>query len=118
MTPERHKELINDVRIWPEHFANVAREMLGTIAAQMDAIKKLKQKFITCDGFFSAAGMGAPEPSQKQQILKYLATGCEVTMVTRHAQDLGRLLAVKAWCQTHFGRELPIVSQEDFEAGQ
>lgn len=118
MTPERHAALVDAVRLWPDHFADIARELLGAVSARDKELKELRTKTITCDGFFTPMGMNAPEPSQVVQIRSWLAKGYTVRMVTRHSQDLGRMLSVKAWCRSHIGSELPVISQEAFEAGQ
>lgn len=118
MTPERHAQLVGAVRLWPDHFGDIARELLGAVAAQAKELKELRTKTITCDGFFTPMGMSPPEASQVVQIRSWLAKGYTVRMVTRHAQDLGRMLSVKAWCKSHIGAELPVISQEAFEAGQ
>jgi hypothetical protein len=91
---------------------------LAAITKMQAELKEHRTKSVTCDGYFHAGGMNPPQPSQIQQLKAWLAKGYTVRMITRHSKDLGRLLAVKAWCKTHFGCELPIVSQEDFEAGQ
>jgi len=118
MTPERHAELVEAVRLWPDHFANVARELLGAIATQADELKQLRTKTITCDGFFTQLGMSPPQPSQVTQIRSWIAKGYTVRMVTKYSQDLGRMLSVRAWCKSHIGCDLPIISQEDFDAGK
>ncbi len=118
MTPQRHAELVETVRLWPDHFAVVARELLGAVATRDTELRQLRTKTITCDGFFTHLGMSAPQPSQVTQIRSWIAKGYTVRMVTRYSQDLGRMLSVKAWCKTHIGCDLPVISQEDFEAGK
>lgn len=74
-------------------------------------------------GWQGADHIGAPIPLMVDRVKKWLADGVDVRIFTARVNEefLGEadavepiIAAIKAWCLTHIGYELPITYKKDF----
>jgi hypothetical protein len=58
--------------------------------------------------------IGEPVPAMAFRVRKWLADGKEVRIMTARASVPELIPAIETWCETHFGKKLPVTNVKDF----
>ena len=70
------------------------------------------------DGWKGVDKIGKPIEKMQARVLKWLAAGEDVRIMTARASNTGddqakAMAAIKKWCKKHLGRELPVTNEKD-----
>lgn len=69
-------------------------------------------------GYTTEGAIGPPVTTMLLRVMKWLEDGVEVRIVTARADNPKAVDAIRRWCTTHVGRDLPITNKKDYSMHQ
>jgi hypothetical protein len=66
-------------------------------------------------GFKGAGVIGAPVPRMLRRVVRWLELGVDVRIFTARAGDEEAERAIRAWCEAHLGKPLPVTATKNYQ---